>query len=167
MAKHISCDTAILLDPNLAPADIDRCLQSMLDERRPCYIGVPVDMSHLTCDDAPSKQKLRQHALPNNAEVEIAVVKMLRDELGRAKSPVIVVDGNATRGDAKRAANDFCHLTGLPTFVTMMGKGAFDESLPSFGGLYAGSGSAEGVISTLGGSDTIFWLGPYPVSMIN
>lgn len=163
MVKHISCDTAILIDPGLAPSEIDRCLQTMLDERRPCYIGVPVDVSNLFCDDVSLKLKLRREPLPNNPGLEEKVVEELRKEMNNAKKPTIVIDGNAVRGDVVGPASELSSLTGYPTFVTVMGKGGFDETKDNFGGLYAGSGSAEGVTSALEASDTILWIGPYPV----
>ena len=47
MVKHISVDTTILLNPQTAPVEIDRCLTTMMQQSRPVYIGVPVDMSQL------------------------------------------------------------------------------------------------------------------------
>jgi pyruvate decarboxylase len=47
----------------------------------------------------------------------------------------------------------------IPTFVTPMGKGAIDETLPSYGGVYAGSASNPGVKDRVESSDLVLTIG--------
>ncbi len=47
----------------------------------------------------------------------------------------------------------------LPTFVTPMGKGAVNETLPNFGGVYAGDGSNPGVRERVESSDLVLTIG--------
>lgn len=49
--------------------------------------------------------------------------------------------------------------SGLPTFVTPMGKGAVDETLPNYGGVYAGTGSNSGVRERVESSDLVLSIG--------
>lgn len=49
--------------------------------------------------------------------------------------------------------------TNLPTFVAPMGKGAVDETLPNYGGVYAGDGSTEGVREHVESSDIVISIG--------
>src|ERR1700761_6837826 len=97
MARHISVATAVLWTPEEAPAEIDRCLTAMLQESRPCYIGVPVDMSHLPCDSSDLKTPLEKELPPNDKAQEQELVKELRSLLEKKTSPVFIVDGNAVR----------------------------------------------------------------------
>lgn len=69
MAKHISVDSTVLLDPATAPAEIDRCFSTMLQESRPVYIGVPVDMSHLECDASGLQEPLSNVLSPNDESI--------------------------------------------------------------------------------------------------
>lgn len=138
MAKHISVATTILMDPKTAPAEIDRCLTAMLQESRPCYIGVPVDMSHLPCDSERLNTPLQTALAPNDAAAEEQVVKELRDLLEKKSKPIIIVDGNANRNNLTEECAKLCKLTGLPTFTTCMGKGGTNEESPNFGGVYGG-----------------------------
>jgi len=50
-------------------------------------------------------------------------------------------------------------VSGLPTFVAPMGKGAIDETLPNYGGVYAGDGSNAGVREVVESSDLILSIG--------
>ena len=138
MAKHISAATTVLMDPKTAPAEIDRCLTTMLQESRPCYIGVPVDMSHLSCDSDGLNTPLTADLPPNDAAAEEQVVKELRDLLEKKNKPIIIVDGNANRNNLEAQCAKFSKLTGLPTFTTCMGKGGTDEESSSYGGVYGG-----------------------------
>jgi pyruvate decarboxylase len=54
----------------------------------------------------------------------------------------------------------FIKKSGLPVFVTPMGKGAIDETISNYGGVYAGDGSNKGVRERVESSDLIISIGP-------
>jgi pyruvate decarboxylase len=54
-------------------------------------------------------------------------------------------------------------LSKLPWFTTAMGKGAVEESLPSFGGVYSGVGTEPITRKIVESSDVILWLGRFDV----
>ena len=164
MAKYISVATTVLLDPNTAPAEIDRCLNTMLQESRPCYIGVPVDMSHLPCDSSGLRTPLNRALSPNDAGQEQGLVKELRSLLENKQSPILIVDGNAVRNNWTAECAKLSKVTGLLTFTTSMGKGGTDETAPGFGGVYGGAGSIPDVKNVVESSDCVFWIGNFPVS---
>ncbi|KAK6432210.1 Pyruvate decarboxylase 1 [Oleoguttula sp. CCFEE 5521] len=159
MAKHISCDTTILLDPKTAPNEIDRVLNTMLYESRPVYIGVPVDVSHLEVDALGLKTPLKTILPPNDTTEENELVSQLRTLLEQKRNPIIIVDGNAIRGGVVNESRELAELTGLPCFTTCMGKGGPDESTPNFGGVYQGAGSYPDVAKAVEASDAVFWIG--------
>lgn len=99
MAREISVATTIITDPRTAPSEIDRCLATMLHESRPCYIGVPVDVSHLMCDRSGLETPLSRTLPSNDAESEQKLVQELKTLLEKSKSPVLIVDGNAVRNN--------------------------------------------------------------------
>ncbi|KAL2349659.1 thiamine diphosphate-binding protein [Cryomyces antarcticus] len=47
----------------------------------------------------------------------------------------------------------------MPVFVTPMGKGAINETLPNYGGVYAGDGSNDGVRERVESSDLVLSIG--------
>ncbi|OQO04459.1 hypothetical protein B0A48_09381 [Cryoendolithus antarcticus] len=128
MAKHISCDTTVLLDPKTAPTEIDRVLSTMLYESRPVCIGVAVDVSHLEVDASGLKTPLKTTLPPNDAAKEAELVTQLRSLLDQKQNPIIIVDGNAIRRDVVAESREFAKLTGLHTFTTCMSKGGPNES---------------------------------------
>lgn len=159
MVKHISVDSTVLLDPHTAPAEIDRCLTSMIQQSRPVYISVPVDMSNLQCDGAALQMKLPR-ALPlNDPSLEKQVVTKLRDWMEQSENPIIIVDGFAVRNNLQDLCEDLSELTAFPTFNTYMGKGGIDESMPNFGGLYTGAGTYDNVKKAVESADAVFWIG--------
>lgn len=159
MVKHISVNTTVLLDPLTAPAEIDRCLTSMMQQSRPVYIGVPVDMSHLECDASGLQTALPRALSPNDPQVEKEVVGKLRRMMEQSKNPIIIVDGFAARNNLQDQCRELSELTGLATFNTYMGKGSIDETKPNFGGLYTGAGTYEGVKNVVESADAVFWIG--------
>lgn len=80
--------------------------------------------------------------------------------LRAAKAPVLLIDAGAIRHDAVDVVHSLVQRSGLPTFVAPMGRGAVDETLPNFGGIYAGDGSNEGVREAVESSDLILSIGP-------
>lgn len=166
MAKYISVATSVLMDPKSAPTEIDRCLTAMLQESRPCYIGVPVDMSHLPCDGSGLKTPLKKDLPPNDKAQEQELVKELRSLLENKASPIFIVDGNAVRNNMTDECAKLSNTTGFPTFTTSMGKGGTDEASPNFGGVYGGAGSVPDVKTAIESSDCVFWFGNFPVSSL-
>jgi len=165
MVKHISVDTTVLSDPQTAPAEIDRCLTSMMQESRPVYIGVPVDMSHLECDASALRTPLPRALRPNDSQLQKEVVSKLRKMMEQSKNPAIIIDGFAVRNNLQDECQELSNLTGFPTFNTYMGKGGIDESMPNFGGLYTGAGTYDGVKKAVECADAVFWIGNVQVCM--
>jgi pyruvate decarboxylase len=166
MVKQISVDTTVLLDPRTAPAEIDRCLTNMMQQSRPVYIGVPVDMSHLQCDALALQTALPQALSPNDPRLEREVVGKLRKMMEQSKSPIIIVDGFAARNNLRDQCQELSELTRFPTFNTYMGKGCIDETMPNFGGLYTGAGTYEGVKKAVESADAVFWIGNVQVCVV-
>jgi pyruvate decarboxylase len=96
---------------------------------------------------------------PNNPEAEDYVVSVVLKALHAAKNPVIVVDGCAIRHRALKETHDFVQKSGIPTFVAPMGKSAVDETLPNYGGVYAGDGSNAGVKQRVESADLVLLIG--------
>jgi pyruvate decarboxylase len=55
--------------------------------------------------------------------------------------------------------HELVEKSGIPTFVAPMGKGAVNETLPNYGGVYAGTGSNPGVRERVESADLILSIG--------
>ncbi|KAF2144593.1 uncharacterized protein K452DRAFT_284919 [Aplosporella prunicola CBS 121167] len=159
MSKEVSCEVAMLNNAHEAATLIDDAIKKCYLLSRPVYIALPSDMVVKKVEGERLKTPLDLQFSPNNAEKEDYVVDVVLKYLQAAKNPVILVDACAIRHRALEETHEFVEKSGLPTFVAPMGKGAVDETLPNYGGVYAGDGSNEGVRERVEGSDLVLTIG--------
>lgn len=157
--KQVTVAQANLHDLDTATSEIDSVLKKCWFKSRPVYIELPSDM---VTKQVPSKglsQPLDISFPANDETAETTVAENILARLYSAKKPVLLLDGCVSRHHLKAEATEFILKTGLPIFTTPMGKGTIDECLPSFGGLYAGSGSHDNVREIVESSDMVLSLG--------
>ncbi|KAJ5155622.1 hypothetical protein N7492_008425 [Penicillium capsulatum] len=159
MSSAISCYVARLNDPHDAATLIDSAIRECWIRSRPVYITLPSDMIGAKVNGDRLKKPLDLAAPKNDPEKEDYVVDVVLKYLKAAKNPVILVDACAIRHRALDEVRDLVEASGLPTFVTPMGKGAVDETHKNFGGVYAGNGSNPGVSAVVESSDLILSIG--------
>ena len=159
MSRPISCAVANLQDPATAADEIDHAIRECWLQSRPVYIGLPCDLVTDKVEGARLDTPLDLSYPENPAEQEDYVVDVVLKYLHAAKNPVILVDGCAIRHRAQKETHDLIVKSGLPAFVAPLGKGCVDETLPNYGGVYAGDGSNEGVRDRVESSDLILSIG--------
>ncbi|KAI5285462.1 Pyruvate decarboxylase 1 [Ascosphaera acerosa] len=159
MSEGISCYSANLNDPHKAAVQIDTAIRECWIKSRPVYLMLPTDMVTKPVDGSRLHTPLDLSVPANDPEAEQYVVDVVMRSLEKAKNPAILVDACAIRFRCLKEVNDLVKKSGFPTFVAPMGKGAVDETLPNFGGTYAGVGSAEGVCEALESSDLVLHIG--------
>ncbi|KAI9823309.1 MAG: Pyruvate decarboxylase 1 [Thelocarpon impressellum] len=159
MNKDISCAISRLDDPGTAPMLIDHAIRQCYLQSRPVYITLPTDMVQKKVEGARLEKPIDLEFPTNDKEKEDYVVDVVLKYLHEAKNPVILVDACATRHRVLEEVNDLVKKSKIPTFVAPMGKGAVNESLPNYGGVYAGDGSNKGVRERVDSSDLILTIG--------
>lgn len=159
MSKEISCAMAMLNDQHEAALLIDNAIRECVLKSRPVYVSLPSDMVTKKVDGDRLKTPLDLNFAPNEEEREDYVVDVILKSLREAKNPVILVDACAIRHRALKETHELVSKSGLPTFVAPMGKGAVDETLPNYGGVYAGDGSNAGVRERVESSDLVLSIG--------
>lgn len=159
MSKNISCAMAKLTDPHEAATLIDHAIRECWIQSRPVYITLPTDMVQKKVEGERLKTPLDLEYPPNQADKEDYVVEVVLKYLHAAKNPVILVDGCAQRHRVLDEVHELIEKSNLPTFVAPMGKGAVNETLPTYGGVYAGDGSNQGVRERVESSDLILSIG--------
>jgi len=159
MAKEITCATTVLDNPATAAAEIDRVLNTMMYESRAAYIGVSTDIAYATVSDEQLSTAIVRSLPPNDVEKQKQVIDEIRGLMTTKSSPIIIVDGGAVRHQCTAEVDALIEATQFPTFVTAMGKGAANETLPSYGGVYGGAGTYPDVKKAVEGADAVFWLG--------
>ncbi|KAG6012419.1 hypothetical protein E4U43_007804 [Claviceps pusilla] len=141
MSAQISCDVAKLNNPSEIADQIDHALRQCWVSSRPVYITLPSDMAQAKVEGARLSRPIDLTEPSNETEQEDYVVDVILRYLNSAKNPMLLVDACAVRHRVLTEIHNLIDKTGLPVFVTPMGKSAVDESLSSFGGVYAGEGS--------------------------
>ncbi|KAL9627262.1 MAG: hypothetical protein Q9204_006694, partial [Flavoplaca sp. TL-2023a] len=159
MSNHISCAMAKLNDPHEAATLIDNAIRECWVQSRPVYITLPTDMVQKKVEGERLKTPIDLNHPPNQTEKEDYVVDVVLKYLHAAQNPVILVDACAQRHRVLDEVHELIQTSNLPTFVAPMGKGAVNETLPNYGGVYAGDGSNEGVRERVESSDLILSIG--------
>ncbi|KAI9797943.1 MAG: hypothetical protein M1825_005666 [Sarcosagium campestre] len=159
MSKSVSCVVAKLNDPYEAPALIDHALRECWIQSRPVYITLPTDMVQKKIEGERLKTPIDLEYPQNVMEKEDYVVDVILKYLHAAKNPIVLVDACAVRHRVLDEVHELVKRSKLPVFVTPMGKSAVDESLPNYGGVYAGDGSNKGVRERVESSDLILTVG--------
>lgn len=159
MSKEISCAVSMLNNQHEAAVLIDNAIRECILNSRPVYISLPSDMVTKKIDGDRLNTPLDLEYPPNDQENEDYVVDVVLKALQAAKNPVIVVDGCAIRHRALKETHELVKKSGIPAFVAPMGKGAVDETLPNYGGVYAGDGSNAGVKERVESADLVLSIG--------
>lgn len=159
MSRNISCAMAKLNDPHEAATLIDYAIRECWLQSRPVYITMPTDMVQEKVEGERLKSPIDLSHPPNEEAKEDYVVDVVLKYLHAAKNPVILVDACAARHHVIDEVHELIEKSGLPTFVAPMGKGAVDETLPNYGGVYAGNGSNAGVAERVESSDLVLSIG--------
>lgn len=159
MSRNISCYTTNLTDASTAASEIDHAIQTAWLQSRPVYIGLPTDIVQKKVEGERLKSPIDLAYPENDSEKEDYVVDVVLRYLQAAKNPVILVDACAIRHRALDETHDLIEKSGIPCFVAPMGKGAINETHPTYGGVYAGDGSNDGVKERVEGSDLVLSIG--------
>ena len=166
MNTEISCEVAKLNNPYEIANQIDHTLRQCYLRSRPVYIMLPTDMVQKKVEGARLKTPIDLSEPQNEPDRENYVVDVVLKYLHAAKNPVILVDACAIRHRVLPEVHDLIEKTGLPVFVTPMGKGAVNETHPTYGGVYAGSGSHPETKERVESSDLILSIGTLKAGFI-
>ncbi|KAF2444283.1 pyruvate decarboxylase [Karstenula rhodostoma CBS 690.94] len=159
MSTQISCAVSLLNHQHEAATLIDNAIRECILQSRPVYIALPTDMVQKKIDGDRLKTPLDITYPENDPEKEDYVVDVVLKYLQAARNPVILVDACAIRHRALKETHDFIVKSGIPVFVAPMGKGAVNETLPNYGGVYAGDGSNKGVRERVESADLVITIG--------
>lgn len=99
---------------------------------------------------------------PSNPDVEAKLIHTILSHLSTAKQPILLVDGGAARSSWERYVPGLMDALKLPTFTTLLGKGAVDESSQYHVGSYVGIASQPEVTKVVEDADLVVVLGNLP-----
>jgi acetolactate synthase-1/2/3 large subunit len=118
---------------NTIPALVREAFR-LAGEERPgaVLLELPEDIAEEPCDAPVIDPHTRYYAVAGDTVIADAV-----DYIKKAKMPLVLVGAGANRKNVRSAISDFINTTGIPFFVTQMGKGVVDERSKLFLGTAA------------------------------
>ncbi|KAI9261719.1 pyruvate decarboxylase PdcB [Sporodiniella umbellata] len=158
MSSTITC-ASTLLKSESAMAEIDRVISKAVLSKRPGYIAIPADLICHKVEVPETIAPLLTEPLRNPPIVQSLALNIVTKAIRNAKFPIIVVDGCVVRQGAEKSVQAFIERSGFPTYVTPMGKGAVDEYIPAFRGLYGGQLSFEATDEEARRADLVIEIG--------
>ncbi len=154
MYKEVTTAQTILNKQN-AKNEIDRVLAECYLQKKPVYIGIPVDVPNIQIAmSSPLRYKPK-----SDKKILNTFIEALKQEVKQAQSVIVLADYEVNRHCLNQALHDFIEKTNLPIASLAMGKGVFPENHPNFLGVYNGILSDEKVTTAIKGSDYALLIG--------
>ena len=133
--KNVVETTAYLNFEN-AKKEIDRVFDIFVNEKKPVYIAIPIDVCEfLIDDDGFDKIEYKKSDEKNLNEVVSEIISLIE----KAKNPIIFFDYLCKRYNLKNEIKEFINKTNMKFGTLLMGKGIVDETNPNFIGVNGGS----------------------------
>lgn len=153
--EEITCERVRLDDAARAPADIARALDQCRSQSRPVYIEIPRDMVAMPCEAVPGPGP----GAEPDPDALAACAEEILAHLGRATSPVLVVDVEVRRFGLERKVAELAARLSMPVATCFMGRGLLADSDASLVGTYMGVAGVPEVTRLVEHSDGLFLLG--------
>ena len=160
----VTLASLVLKDPARAPGQIDHAIRTCLQKRGPVYIELPTDMVNRPCQP-PGPLEVRTSPVTDPQALQNAVRAITARMSKTAGSSVVWVGHEASCCKAEAGLLKLLDHLGLPVLISRQGKGAADESHPSYAGLYRGGGSHAGPGRLFESAATVLNLGVWPTSI--
>ncbi len=169
ISAQAACVSAVL-HPDNCIEELERAIREALRQSMPAYLVIAEADGYLPVigtpvSGVPLAQVKRQRSDPGELAAATAAV------LGRltaAARPVALVTALTARYGVADKAAALVTRAGLPVAITSYDKGAIDESLPNYLGLYGGGRSApEGVRERVEQADLLIDIGGILLTELN
>lgn len=152
--KNVVETTAYLNFEN-AKKEIDRVFNVFVNEKKPVYIAIPVDVCEfLIDDDGFDKIEYKKSDEKTLNETVSEIISLIE----KAKNPIIFFDYLCKRYNLKNEIKEFINKTNMKFGTFLMGKGIIDETNPNFTGVNGGNLSSF-VQNEIKKSDLIITMG--------
>ncbi len=152
--REITCDQAVLTEPETAPADIARVLRSARERSLPVYIEVPRD---LTAEPVTPVPELPRRSADPEALAECA--DEIIEKLAQADAPVVLVDVEVRRYDLEQRVTALARKLGVPVVTTFMGRGLLEGAPDILLGTYLGAAGDPAITRLVEDADALLLLG--------
>ena len=152
--KEITCDQAVLDDPERAPSQIARVLRRCLSESRPVYIELPRDQVFVEC--APV---IAEPEFTFDEDALCACADEIMEQLRGASNPFMLVGVEIRRYALEAKVAELARRLALPVATSFMGRGLLAGEDAPLMGTYMGVAGDESLTGAVENSDALLLLG--------
>jgi indolepyruvate decarboxylase len=154
MYENITAYTAVLTPEN-ASIEVPTAIRIAKEKKKPVYLVVAMDlvMKPIVWHHVPPEQ------MGTNGQPLQAAVAHARQLLEKAQNAVILTDLPVLRYRIEHQVRQLAESMNVPVASMMLGKSAFDESHPSYIGMYGGAFGSQQVSSIVEGADCVIAVG--------
>jgi indolepyruvate decarboxylase len=152
--REVTCDQAVLTDPQTAAQDIARVLRSARELSLPAYIELPRDLVAAQTAAVP--------VLPRRAPDPGALAECAEEVLERlagARSAAIIVDVEIRRYGLEQRVAALARKLALPVVTTFMGRGLLADAPDVVRGTYLGAAGDPAITRLVEDADALLLLG--------
>ncbi len=154
---RFTAESVIVMHPLAAPAQIDHAIATALRTRKPVYLEIAANIAA-----SPTSPPLpRKFAGPPSSDPDSldAAVTAAAELLDSALKPVLVGGVKLRPYGAEAAFAGVAEAAGYPVAVMPNAKGMFDETHPSYMGVYWGPVSWQGCADVVESADLALYAG--------
>ncbi len=156
--SEVTAAQAVLKNPVTASAEIDRVLETTIQQSRPTYLEVPRDMVNMEIEITKCDAKYEDASAEKREALEEAMAEVI-ERLKSAERPVVLAGVEVRRFGLKDKLIALVEAFNLPVVTSILGKATFPESHPNFIGNYFGQFGNPKVREFVENSDCIVSLG--------
>lgn len=155
MAQEVSVASAVLTAEN-AVAEIDRVIAEALEQHRPGYLLLAVDVA---ASDVVMPNAINVVSDQQQQQVAAAFADAAERLLAPAQRVALLADFLASRWQLQPQLETLRQLRAIPTATLLMGKGVLNEQQPGYVGTYAAEGSSDHVRQAIEDTDVTLCVG--------
>lgn len=145
------------LTPENAGLEIDRVLRQCILSRRPVYIQLPSDITHLKIKEP--EQPLDLTYPSGDLSIMQDAIEVLSQRINQAKNPVLLIDNEAHIFSVTTLLTEISDKHQIPYVCLPTSKNVMDETKVAYSGVYCGSGSDPEVRELVEDSDCLMGIG--------
>ena len=154
MAQEVSVASAVLTAEN-AVAEIDRVIAEALEQHRPGYLLLAVDVA--------ASDVVMPNAINVVSDQQQQMAAAFADAAERLLAPAqrvaLLADFLASRWQLQPQLETLRQLRAIPAATLLMGKGVLNEQQPGYVGTYAAEGSSDHVRQAIEDTDVTLCVG--------
>ncbi len=155
--RHITVASVVIDHPDSAAQRIDKALIRCLQQRKPVFIELPMDMVSAFCE--PGREDFCIVPRPSNVDALSECVQEAICLLSASRNPAVLAGAFIDRDDLRGELLRLLNSNGYQTAVTMDAVGTLSPGHSCYRGIYQGrfgTGDAQSVIES---ADCLLFLG--------